>query len=70
MKIIVSTHQGVLYNEEIDYVVVHSDTDGEYAAELMAAYANPLADWQILVLNCHLKNNIRYAIIELIVCVC
>jgi len=31
MKIIVSTHQGVLYNEEIDYVVVHSDTDGEYA---------------------------------------
>ncbi|MCR5231940.1 MAG: F0F1 ATP synthase subunit epsilon [Acholeplasmatales bacterium] len=31
MKIVVSTHQGVLYNEEIDYVVVHSDVDGEYA---------------------------------------
>ena len=31
MKIVVSTHQGVLYNEEVDYVVVHSDTDGEYA---------------------------------------
>ena len=24
-------HQGVLYNEDVDYVVVHSDTDGEYA---------------------------------------
>ena len=31
MKVVVSTHQGVLYNEEVDYVVVHSDTDGEYA---------------------------------------
>ena len=31
MKVIVSTHQGVLYNEEVDYVVVHSDADGEYA---------------------------------------
>lgn len=31
MRIVVSTHQGVLYNEEVDYVVVHSDTDGEYA---------------------------------------
>ena len=31
MNIVVSTHQGVLYNEEIDYVVVHSDVDGEYA---------------------------------------
>ena len=31
MKIVVSTHQGVLYNEEVDYVVVHSDADGEYA---------------------------------------
>ena len=31
MKIIVSTHQGNLYNEEVDYVVVHSTTDGEYA---------------------------------------
>jgi F-type H+-transporting ATPase subunit epsilon len=31
MKIVVSTHQGVLYNEEIDYVVVHDQDDGEYA---------------------------------------
>lgn len=31
MNVIVSTHQGVLYNEEVDYVVVHSDSDGEYA---------------------------------------
>lgn len=31
MKIIVSTHQGNLYNEEVDYVVVHSTADGEYA---------------------------------------
>ena len=31
MRIIVSTHQGNLYNEEVDYVVVHSATDGEYA---------------------------------------
>jgi F-type H+-transporting ATPase subunit epsilon len=31
MRIVVSTHQGELYNEEVDYVVVHSDTDGEYA---------------------------------------
>lgn len=31
MKIVVSTHQGVLYNEEVDYIVVHSDSDGEYA---------------------------------------
>lgn len=31
MRIVVSTHQGVLYNEEVDYVVVHSDSDGEYA---------------------------------------
>lgn len=30
MKIIVSTHQGVMYNEEVDYVVVHSDSDGEF----------------------------------------
>ncbi|MDE5566641.1 MAG: ATP synthase F1 subunit epsilon [Anaeroplasmataceae bacterium] len=29
MKIIVSTHQGNLYNEEVDYVVVHND-DGEF----------------------------------------
>ena len=31
MKIVVSTHQGKLYDEEIDYVVIHSDDDGEYA---------------------------------------
>lgn len=31
MKIIISTHQGNLYNEEVDYVVVHSVKDGEYA---------------------------------------
>lgn len=30
MKIIVSTHQGNLYNEEVDYVVVHSNSDGEF----------------------------------------
>ncbi len=30
MKLIVSTHQGVLYNEEVDYVVVHNQ-DGEFA---------------------------------------
>lgn len=31
MRIVVSTHQGNLYNEEVDYFVVHSDADGEYA---------------------------------------
>ncbi|MCM1130475.1 MAG: F0F1 ATP synthase subunit epsilon [Roseburia sp.] len=30
MKLIVSTHQGILYNEEVDYVVVHN-ADGEFA---------------------------------------
>lgn len=30
MKIIVSTHQGNLYNEEVDYLVVHSNTDGDF----------------------------------------
>ena len=30
MKIIVSTHQGTLYNDTVDYVVVHSTKDGEY----------------------------------------
>ena len=30
MRIIVSTHQGNLYNEEVDYVVVHSASDGEF----------------------------------------
>ena len=31
MKIIVSTHQGVIYDEEVDHVVVHDQSDGEYA---------------------------------------
>lgn len=31
MKIIVSTHQGVLYDETVDYLVVHSTSDGEFA---------------------------------------
>ena len=31
MEIVVSTHNGNLYNEEVDYVVVHSTSDGEYA---------------------------------------
>ena len=31
MRIIVSTHQGNLYNDEVDYVVIHSVKDGEYA---------------------------------------
>lgn len=30
MQVIISTHQGNLYNEEVDYVVVHSETDGGY----------------------------------------
>ena len=30
MKLVVSTHQGVLYNEEVEYVVVHN-ADGEFA---------------------------------------
>ena len=30
MKLIVSTHQGVLYDAEVDYVVVHN-SDGEFA---------------------------------------
>ena len=30
MRIIVSTHQGNLYNEEVDYVIVHSEEDGEF----------------------------------------
>ena len=30
MRIIVSTHQGNLYNEEVDYIVVHSNTDGDF----------------------------------------
>ena len=29
MKIVVSTHQGTLYNEEIDYFTVHK-TDGDF----------------------------------------
>lgn len=31
MQIIISTHQGNLYNDTIDYVVVHNSTDGEFA---------------------------------------
>ena len=30
MRIIVSTHQGTLYNDIVDYIVVHSTKDGEY----------------------------------------
>ena len=30
MRIIVSTHQGNIYDEEVDYIVVHSNSDGEY----------------------------------------
>ena len=30
MKIIVSTHQGNLYNEEVDYIVVHNSICGEF----------------------------------------
>ncbi len=30
MRIIVSTHQGTLYDDTVDYVVVHSTKDGEY----------------------------------------
>ncbi|MBO5542607.1 MAG: hypothetical protein J5936_04140 [Acholeplasmatales bacterium] len=31
MQIIISTHQGNLYNDKVDYLVVHSVKDGEYA---------------------------------------
>ncbi|MBQ9449036.1 MAG: F0F1 ATP synthase subunit epsilon [Acholeplasmatales bacterium] len=31
MKVVVSTHQGVLYDEEVEYFVVHDQEDGEYA---------------------------------------
>ncbi len=30
MRLVVSTHQGVLYDEEVEYVVVHN-ADGEFA---------------------------------------
>lgn len=30
MKIIVSSHQGNLYNEDVDYIVVFSQADGAY----------------------------------------
>lgn len=30
MRIVFSTHQGILYNEEVDYIVVHN-SDGEFA---------------------------------------
>ena len=31
MKVVISTHQGVLYDEEVEYFVVHDQSDGEYA---------------------------------------
>lgn len=31
MKVVVSTHQGIIYDEEVDYIVVHDQNDGEYA---------------------------------------
>ncbi|MCR5350016.1 MAG: F0F1 ATP synthase subunit epsilon [Acholeplasmatales bacterium] len=31
MRIICSTHQGNVYNDEVDYVVVHNKEDGEFA---------------------------------------
>lgn len=31
MRVVVSTHQGNLYDDQVDYVVVHSVKDGEYA---------------------------------------
>ncbi len=31
MRIICSTHQGNVYNDELDYVVVHNDQEGEFA---------------------------------------
>lgn len=30
MRVIVSTHQGNLYNEEVDYVVIDSNKDGSF----------------------------------------
>ncbi len=30
MRIVVSTHQGTLYDDIVDYIVVHSTKDGEY----------------------------------------
>ncbi len=30
MEIVISTHQGVLYKEEVDYIVVHSGLVGEF----------------------------------------
>jgi F-type H+-transporting ATPase subunit epsilon len=29
MKIVVSTHQGVVFNEEVDYILIHNE-DGEF----------------------------------------
>ena len=31
MRIICSTHQGNVYNDEVDYVVVHNEKEGEFA---------------------------------------
>ena len=30
MRIICSTHQGNVYNDEVDYVVIHNDQEGEF----------------------------------------
>ena len=30
MRIVCSTHQGVLYNDELDYVLIHNDKEGEF----------------------------------------
>lgn len=30
MKVVISTHQGVIYDEEVDYFVIHDQNDGEY----------------------------------------
>lgn len=31
MRIVCSTHQGNVYNDEVDYVVVHNEKEGEFA---------------------------------------
>jgi len=30
MRIICSTHQGVIYNDELDYIVIHNNIEGEF----------------------------------------
>ncbi len=34
MKVVVSTHQGVVYDEDVDYFVIHDQEDGEYGVFL------------------------------------